>query len=419
MKTKKSLAVIIALALAAVLGLSGCTSAANAQDLMQGIQAAQWPETPAAMDGALKASLTQFSMDLFASCLEEEGNVLCSPASVYLALAMTMNGAQRDTLAAMGECLSADGLAQQDLNTACRDYIGLLRTETEKTQVSVANSIWFREGYPVSTEFLQTNGDYFGAGARALDFNAPEAVEAINAWVRAQTQDKIDGIVEEIDPLTVMFLINAVYFRSDWSTPFDANDTSAGQFASPSGSVAVDYMHRNADMLCVQADGVQGVMLPYDDGRFSFFALLPPEGTEARDFAQGLDGASLARLLESMESRSVYLALPRFEIEYKNSLKDELSAMGMSIAFTDTADLSRIHSEGVDELYVADVMHKTYCRVDEKGTEAAAATSVEIRLETALMHEVEMRFDRPFLFGIVDSASGTPVFLGLLQTPGA
>ena len=412
----KLFTVAISVLLASALILAGCTSPADTIDLMSGIQGAVWPKPPAELDESFQAPMMDFSWNMFKQTLGDDGNVLISPASIYLALAMTMNGANEDTLQAMQTALSALNLNQEQLNAACRDWISLLRTKTEKTTVSVANSIWFRQDYPVSDAFLRTNADYFDAAARALDFNSSDAVKVINDWVKAQTQDKIDSIVDKIDPDTIMYLINAVYFKSDWTTPFDANKTVRGDFTDPSGTVSVDFMNRTGEMCYVDENGVKGVLLPYDDGRFSFFAVLPV-GQDVRDYIDEISGTDITSLIESVQSGQVALSLPKFEVEYENSLMDELTALGMGVAFTSQSDLSRINADGIDELFISEVLHKTYCRVDEKGTEAAAVTSVEITLESMPMVDTEIRFDRPFVYGIIDNASGTPLFLGLLETP--
>ncbi len=412
MKKTKGIACAVAVMLA--LGLvAGCTSA-SVSDMMSGVTADKWPDPPAKLDESFAAPMMDFSWNMFKKTLEGKGNVLISPASIYLALAMTMNGADTDTLKAMQKALSAQNITQEQLNKACRNWISILRTKTGKTTVSVANSIWFRKGYPVSQAFLKTNADYFDAAAQALDFDSPEAAKTINNWVKKQTQDKIDKIVDRIDASTIMYLINAVYFKADWKVPFDAGLTKTSDFKAPSGTVKADFMQSDYVVQYVDANGVKGVMLPYDDGRYSFFAVLPPEGQDVRAYVSKLDGAAITSLIRSMKSGRVNLVMPKFEIEYANSLKDELTALGMGVAFSGSANLSRINANGAGGLYISEVMHKTYCRVDEKGTEAGAVTSVAMDESAS---QTEIRFDRPFVFGIIDTASGTPLFLGLLETP--
>lgn len=411
---------LAALGAALIIGatmLAGCASSASVADLMLGVQAAQWPEPPAKLDESFQGPMMDFSWNFFKQTLKDDGNVLISPASVYLALAMTLNGADGGTLEAMKKALSAQGLTQAQINAACRDWINLLRTKTDKTSVSVANAIWFRSGYPVSDAFLKANADYFDAAAKALDFASPKAVEEINNWVKAQTQNKIDRIVDEIGDDAIMYLVNAVYFKSDWTMPFDPNATQQGEFLTKTGAVTADFMHRLGEMNYIDADGVRGVLLPYDDGRFSFFAVLPPQEQDVRGFVDGLDGGDIANLLQGVNSGQVQLSLPKFEVAYENSLLDELSALGMGVAFTGAADLSRINAQGENDLYISEVLHKTFCRVDEKGTEAAAVTSVGVSRTSLPIVDIEISFDRPFVFGILDNASGTPLFLGALETP--
>jgi serpin B len=411
---------MILAALMAVLLLAGCAAGSFAGltgDLMAGIRAADWPNPPDDMDEALRSSVLNFSWTMLKASAANEGNVLISPASIYLALAMAMNGARADTLQAMRDTLAAEGMTEEEFDAACRDWISMLRVQSDKTELAVANSVWFRQGYDVAKGFLQTNADYFDAAARALDFDAPEAVDTINAWVEEQTRGVIDRIVEEISPNVMMYLINAVYFKSDWQTPFEAAHTFDGSFAAPGGEVTVPFMHSEREISYAELNGAQGVLLPYDDGRFSFFAVLPPQDTSVRDYISGMDGAGIAALLAAMGTGNVSLTLPKFETSYEDRLINELSAMGMGVAFSQDADFSGMNSQGASDLYISDVVHKTYCRVDELGTEAAAVTSVEMEAKGMPIFDAEIRFDRPFVYGIVDTASGAPLFLGVMEDP--
>lgn len=390
-------------------------------DLMAGIQAAGWPAASEGLDPAFRAAMMDFSWSLLKESAGNPGNVLISPASVCLALAMTMNGAAGDTLEAMAEALRVEGLTIEQLNKACQGWVSLLRTRGEKTELAVADSIWVREGFPAAAEFLQTNASYYDATARALDFDDPAAKDAINAWVKEQTRGAIETIVDEaIDPAAVMFLINAVYFKSDWQTPFDAAQTHDGAFNTADGPVDVKFMHRAGEITHVVKDGVQGVLLPYDeDGRYSFFALLPPEGQDPAAYIAAATGEDVAAFLGAMKTSTIALTLPKFEVRYEDSLKDELTGLGMGIAFEPAADFSRMVSEPVRDLYIGEVLHKTFCRVDEKGTEAAAVTSVEMWVTSIMEPETQIIFDRPFIYGIMDTVTGTPLFLGVLENPAA
>ncbi|MDP2891916.1 MAG: serpin family protein [Bacillota bacterium] len=418
---KKILKIIVAFALSAALLLTGCTGVigAGGGDLMAEIVPATWPAAPDQLDSKFSADVSDFSWDIFKNSGKNSGNVLISPVSIYLALGMALNGAQGETREAMLEALRSKGLTEEELNTACRDWISFLKQTSGKTQLSVADSIWYRLGFEADKEFLQKNADFFAAAARSLDFNKPEAVETINGWVKDNTKGVIDSIIDKIDADVVMYLINAVYFKGTWQTPFEASKSFDGQFAAPSGSVDVKYMHSESNLSYIDRDGALGVILPYDDGRFSFFAILPAEGTDVRAFLDSLDSASASELLSNLKEGTVNLTLPKFEIAYEDSLINELTDMGMGVAFDPGyADLSGMNASHEKDLYIGEVKHKTFCRVDELGTEAGAVTSVEIPL-TAIAPEntVVITFDHPFIYGIMDGDTGLPLFLGLMEDP--
>ncbi|NLC44856.1 MAG: serine proteinase inhibitor [Clostridiales bacterium] len=381
-----------------------------------------WPSAPDSIQENFRNSLLKFSWDLFQSSSENEGNVLISPASVYLALGMTYNGAEGDTRQAMSETLSAATMSPDEFNEACRDYISILRTMGDETELSIANSVWYRNEFPIAKDFLQTNANYFNATAQSLDFNDASAVKTINAWVDKATKGTIKKIVEEIQPENMMYLINAVYFKSDWKVPFDGTHTRKSNFNSANGKVNVDFMNRMGDMDYFEKDGTKGVVLPYDDGRFQFFAILPNENTDIRSFINTMDGVTIYNYLASINVETVMLSLPKFETNFSDSLNDDLSKMGMEIAFDPSkADffsmIDKDKQGSLDRLFISNVQHKTFCRVDELGTEASAVTSVDMAAGGVMEPEKQLVFDRPFVYGIVDVVTEAPLFLGIMENP--
>ncbi|NLO37434.1 MAG: serine proteinase inhibitor [Clostridiaceae bacterium] len=405
--------------LSSVLLVTAACAAPAAHDLMAQVQAGERPLNPEPPPQPYRDAVADFSLKLLAETLDRPGNVLISPASVYFALAMTLNGASGETLEAMRAALSSAGLEEAQINQASRDWIALLEDTGDKTELFIANSIWLREGYPVAPAFLQRNADFFRASATALDFSLPTAPDTINDWVSKATRAKIDKIVEQIEPDVMMYLINAIYFKSDWQNPFEAAKTYDGPFQSPDGPADAAFMNRLGQMDLIEGEGVKGVWLPYTDPSYAFFAILPDSEEAARSWAAGLDGQTLAAWLNSRHSALVDLSLPKFELDYEISLVDALSQLGMAVAFTGGADFSRMRSDGSTDLMISEVKHKTYFRVDEKGSEAAAVTSVEMQLTSLPVYDKILRFDRPFLFGIADARSGLPVFIGLMEKPEA
>lgn len=403
-----------------LLFMSGCSpGTAETVDLMDGVAAMEWPDAAEEMDEAMINSVEAFSWDLFVRSLEEEGNVLVSPASVYLALAMTMNGARGDTLEAMENVLKTGSMDLETVNSQARNWTALLREETEKTVTTVANSIWLRLGYNVSTDFLQANAEYFDAGAMGLDFSDEKSVDVINGWVEENTNGAIDEIIDEIDPQTMMYLINAIYFKSEWEEKFCGEDTDTGTFYGLDGTMEVTYMHRTGEMEYLDWNGYRGVVLPYESQGYEFFAILPEEG---QDLIAALDEEGpefLAEILEQGKDENVTLTLPKFEMNYEKKLDQYLKDMGMAVAFSGQADFSGMNEAGISELFIGEVLHKTFMRADEEGTEAAAVTSVDIRLTAVPEEGILLSFDRPFLFGIWNSQTKTLLFIGRMEEPEA
>lgn len=391
-------------------------------NLMNGVTSTAWTKEPVVPDSRILAAINRFSAGLLQRSAGNEGNVLISPVSVFLALAMTLNGANGETRAAMLRTLADQGITANEVNEASRSLMSLLSRSGEKTTLSIANSIWFEQRFQADKSFLQTNADFYKAGAYKLNFRDPAAKDVINGWVKRETHDLIEQIVEKIDPGTVMFLINTVYFVSDWSKPFEKNQTRKMNFQSPTGAVETDFMHRIDKMSYFTGDGVTGVALPYADAQFAYFALMPENGESTVNWLARQDQASLfssiLNLTRQKANFTVELLLPRYKASYEDSLLNELEALGMGIAFKGaTADFTLLSENREPGLYITEVKHKTFIRVDEKGTEAAAATSVVIGKSAAGPADIRLTFDKPFLYGILDLKTGVPIFVGILNNP--
>jgi len=391
-------------------------------NLMNGVTSTAWSTDPAVPDSRTLAAINRFSAGLLQLSADHEGNILISPVSVFLALAMTLNGANGETRAAMLQTLADQGITADQVNEAGRDLMKILSRNGEKTTLSIANSIWFEQRFQADRTFLQTNADFYKAGAYRLNFRDPAAKDVINGWVKRETHELIEQIVEKIDPGTVMFLINTVYFISDWATPFEKNQTRKMNFQSPTGAVEADFMHRIAKMSYFTGDGVTGVALPYADAQFAYFALMPESGESTEKWLSRQDQASLfssiLNLTRQKANFTVELLLPRYKASYEDSLINELTKLGMGIAFNGaTADFSLLSENRESGLYITEVKHKTFIRVDEKGTEAAAATSVVIGKSAPGPADIRLTFGKPFLYGILDLKTGVPVFVGILRNP--
>ncbi|MFY9140842.1 MAG: serpin family protein [Thermacetogeniaceae bacterium] len=390
---------------------------------MADIKPSQQPTSPAQIDEAIKKESNAFAVDLFKKSAENKGNIMISPASVYLALAMTLNGADGETKTAMLDVLADQGLTVDMINNACRSWIALLEKTDSKTKLEIANSIWFDQDFTPYKPFLQKNADYFAADVNKLDFNDRNTPKIINNWVKEATHNTIDKIVDSIDPDVVIYLINAVYFKSDWQTKFNKNNTRDRTFNTPDGTIETPFMHRLDRMTYFSINKATGIALPYADQKFAYFALLPDKEMTPRKWLAEQDQSlfnDLARLMAKKPKYTVQLAMPKFEAHYEDSLLNELTELGMGIAFDPyQADFSQMNEQHTKDLYISEVKHKTFIRVDEKGTEASAATSVEVRVTSAPQFDKELTLDRPFLYGIMDLQTGMPLFVGIMENPAA
>jgi serpin B len=342
--------------------------------------------------------------------------VFVSPTSVALALAMTYNGAAGDTKTAMETALHKQGFTTDEINQSYKSLIESLVSIDPKVLLQIANSIWYRQGFNVLPQFLTVNQNFYDAEVSELDFSSPAALGAINGWVDEKTNHKIEKIIEEIPGDVVMYLINAVYFKGIWKYAFDKKNTFDGPFFTTDDSqVTVPFMQQEAEVAYYQGENFSMVDLPYGRGNFSMTILLPNAGGEVDDITASLNTDNWTTWLTQGYVRKVKLVVPRFTFSYKNILNDELSAMGMGIAFTPQADFSGIN--GVGNLNISKVIHKTFVDVNEEGTEAAAVTAVEIEFTSMPADPPVFHVDRPFVFAIRETTTGAILFIGLVKNP--
>lgn len=410
--TRRSLAAIAGLLLLALglLYLSGCAGRVQAADLMQGI-------LPKAVSGKsadpeFTGTAAAFSLALLKKSLDPENNSLVSPVSVLLALAMTANGADTETLAQMEKVLGKD-IPLADLNQYLYSFIRGLPS-SEKAKLSIANSIWFREEenrLQVEPQFLQTNADYYGAAAYKAAFDG-QTLKDINNWVRNNTQGMIEKILDEIHPDAVMYLLNAITFDAQWEIIYRQENIRPGDFTPEVGPLEkAEYMVSEEDTY-IETPWATGFIKPYAGG-YSFVALLPKG--RIQDLLHSLTGESFSQAIAEAEKTLVTASLPKFTYDYTVQLNECLKELGMPAAFSPTqADFSRLGKSARGNIFIGEVLHKTFIQVDERGTKAGAVTKVEMRDEAYIETKV-VELNRPFLYAIIDNATGLPVFMGTLM----
>lgn len=354
----------------------------------------------------------------------EDENVFLSPLSISLALSMVYNGAAGDTAAAMAETLQWDELDLETINKAHRALLDMLSEADDDTlgvKLQIANSIWHRQGFSLRPKFLQQTDEFYRAIASELDFAASQSVDVINDWVSENTQGLIQNLIERLDEDMVMVLVNTVYFKGDWTLPFDAALTRDGEFTLSSSEVRdVPMMYRDGRFDHFAGPDFEAVRLPYGkDERLAMYVFLPGEQTSLAALQQRLSYENWNEWLSGFSRKLGEVSLPRIDVEYKVTLNDVLRSLGMGVAFDRSlADFSlMVPDDSPAQLSISDVIHQAVLKVDEEGTEAAAATSVGVRVTSLPMYEFRFTADRPFFIAIRDDATGALLFVGSIVDP--
>jgi serine protease inhibitor len=379
------------------------------------------PNNSATMNSNLAAASNAFGFDLFQQLRRQEANknVFFSPLSVTVALAMTYNGAAGETKNAMARALKIEGMKDIELNRASADLLKALKSSDPKIELAIANSLWARGGIKFNENFLASNRAFYDAEISTLDFSNPQSVATINRWVSASTKGKISQIIDSIDPQEVMFLINAVYFKGQWQKRFEKKLTKEQPFHLPGGqNKPVPMMAQSGNYLYHRGDKFQAVNLPYGEGGVSLYLFLPDQGSSLDEFLKGLSFQKWEGWINNFNDTPGDVKLPRFKLDYEETLNDSLKAVGMGVAFNPRdADFSGIRPER--DLYISKVKHKAVVEVNEEGTEAAAATSVGVSITSARQPRERFSFvaDRPFLMAIRDSKTGAILFMGAVMEP--
>lgn len=369
---------------------------------------------------AFIGSYNDFSMNILKHLYKdnEKNNIFISPASLYLALGMTYNGAQGQTALEFKNTMNIKDSSLDAFNQNC---VGLQSLLTSSDRFKLANSIWLGNDYQkdISENFLERNRKCFGASVATLDFASTSAPEVINRWVKKNTDGRIDPGLKQFDTDTVMALINTVYFKAEWQQKFEKAASKDDIFKTPEGDKTVRFMH-GAYSGYFENSIFQGIIIPYDDNQTSMMILLPK--SDLNSMLAKLTSADLAKYVKDnlKSTASAQLSLPRVKFNYNDSVVSGLKEMGLKTAFDpDHADFSGMLSNK-NKLYIEDIKHMSYLAVDEKGTEAAAATVVIMDGKTCPCPSKNiMNVNHPFLTAIVNNDTGAALFIGTVTDPSA
>jgi len=354
----------------------------------------------------------QFGLKLFQSLIaEKKENTFISPFSIFEALLITYNGAGGKTAEAFKKSLSLEDLPLDSINKINKNLLKNFKKE-KNILLKIANGLFLRKGIKIKKDFLSINKNYYEGEIKSLDFNDQKTIAIINNWVKKQTQGKIEKMIDKIKPLVALYIINAIYFKGLWQKKFE--NTFEGDFILEDKSKKKTiFMKQEGDFFYYEDENLQAIYLPYKNENFGFYIFLPKEGHPLTEFISNLSYADLKRYLAAFSKKEGELIIPKFKMEYEKVLNDILKNLNLSIAFNpQKADFSNI----AENLYISEVKHKSYLEVTEEGTEATAATSVEISL-TAVRERFKMFVNRPFFFLIADKNRNLFLFIGALFQP--
>jgi serpin B len=372
------------------------------------------------LESQLVTANTRFGFHLFSAILKQDSqkNVFVSPTSVAIALSMLYNGASGETQQEMAKALELQGMSLADINSANLALRESLENADAEVKLAIANSLWAREGFAFKDSFLARNRQFYDAQISSLDFANPEAKNVINSWVKEKTVGKIEKIIDNISPADVMFLINAIYFKGNWTDQFDKKLTREQPFFLRDGK-AKKYpsMSRQGKYRYWENEQFQAISMPYGKERLSMYIFLPRQESSLTDFLTQLTPENWDKWLAQFSKREGFIQIPRFKLEYEIKLNQALAAVGMGGIFE--ASQANFAQMTANPVVVDEVKHKTFVEVNEEGTEAAAVTSIGIRA-TAIMPMEEpftMIVDRPFFCAIRDNQTGTVLFMGTIFEP--
>ena len=365
-------------------------------------------------------SANDFSFDIFSKINtgEPDKNLFISPLSISTALSMTANGAMGETKQGIKSALHQDDASDKEINEAYKTLATYLTNLDPKVIMQLANSNWYKDQYHIKENFKAILQEYYDAEVRAADFDNPDTKNLINGWIENKTNGKIKNMIDQIPADAVMYLINAIYLKATWQYQFDKKKTEPKNFTLANGAVVKTPM--------MYSDGVkanayfhqdyQFVEIPYGNGQFVFSIIMPSESEKIDDFITGLNVEKYRNLIDNADTGTFKVYLPKFKIEYKITLNDILASMGMAQSFGGDADFSELFMEDLS-LFISRVLHQSFLEVDEEGTEAAAATVVEISVTSIGSQPSVIYIDKPFAFFIRERHSNAILFAGKLLNP--
>lgn len=376
--------------------------------------------TPTEKSAKIISADNQFGFEIFKkvnASFSEPKNMMISPMSISLALAMVYNGTTGETRTQMETMLHKSGLTPDDINQSYKDLVAALSSHDPKVELEISNAIFYRNTFNVKNDFVTTNQNYYQAEVAGLDFTkTTETLNKVNGWVNTKTKGKIDKIIDQVNPEDIMYLLNAIYFNGEWQYRFDPKETTDMDFTKEDQSVIqAPMMSIENQFKFYTHSSFQMLEMPYGRGKYSMLVFLPASGKTTNDVISILNAENIEDWVEKSTEQKKKVFLPKFEFKFDDSLVDELNALGMIDAF----DATKANLTGISEaaqLVISDVMHKSYIKVDERGTEAAAVTGIVVGT-TAIGPDNNFTANHPFVFAIREKDTKAILFIGKVLDP--
>jgi len=425
---KKQLTTIISILTAVAFAFSGCqlsekesrgSSGKNTDKYIAKVK----EQAHTAFPADFSEGMNQYGLDVLA-LLYDGGNVCVSPASLQLALLMTTEGAQGDTRDELLDALVMSNLTSRDI----QESAGQLMWRLNQNGMETGNSIWLQNDFEFDSDYLDICTRSFMSDIFMVDFenDADTAKKDINTWTSDRTNERIPSIIDgPLDPMTRLVLVNAVFFLGEWDTPFISENTYEETFHGHSADNETDFMHAKFDTSYYASDNFSLISLPFasldnqKDNTFEMAFILPDENSDIENLIFDLSNGGFDAAINGSRIEETKIALPKFEFDYSTGMVGPMRDLGVDAAFTDAAEFD-LMTGSPNDLFISDILHKTYIRVDEKGAEAAAATAVMVGT-TAMPVEDEYKVftaDRPFIFAIYDRLDNTILFIGIVSDLG-
>jgi serine protease inhibitor len=374
--------------------------------------------TLSAAEIQISSSTNDFAFNLFQELQSAEPakNAFISPLSVSMALGMALNGASDETQQSILKTIDFGDLTAAEVNQGYKDLTELLLSMDKKVTMGVANSVWYKNTFTISPPFAGIINEYYDGTVQGLNFDDPNAKNVINQWVEKKTNNRIKDLIQDINPDHVMFLVNAIYFKGDWTHQFEKSKTASRPFTREDGSTTpVSMMFSpGVSMNVAEDDAFKLVDIPYGNKQFRLTILLPLGSHKVADVVAEINTEKLNSLLAEADTFTVEFELPKFKLDWKKDLIKPLKSMGMI-----TADFPHFFEDLRRNLEINEVLHQTFLEINETGSEAAAATSVGVVVTSINPKPPRITIDKPFVFMIREEHSGAILFIGQLTDPAA